>query len=133
MKFIDILFENNQITFQKKCEITIINDFGESVIIDCEVPSTEEEKSTGLMYRDNLCDNCGLFYDYVDSGFWMKNVNFPIEMIFVNGNEIVDIVIAHANDETIIHPSKPSNGNIEVNKGFCENNDISVGNTFYIS
>ncbi len=59
--------------------------------------------------------------------------NIPIEMIFVNGNEIVDIVIAHANDETIIHPSKPSNGNIEVNKGFCENNDISVGNTFYIS
>ncbi len=133
MKFIDILFENNQITFQKKCEITIINDFGESVIIDYEVPSTEEEKSTGLMYRDNLCDNCGLFYDYVDSGFWMKNVKFPIEMIFVNGSEIVDIVIAHANDETIIHPSKPSDGNIEVNKGFCENNDISVGNTFYIS
>jgi uncharacterized membrane protein (UPF0127 family) len=63
----------------------------------------------------------------------MKNVNFPIEMIFVNGDTIVDIKSAYPNDISIIKPSEFSDGNIEVNEGFCENNNISIGNTFYKS
>jgi uncharacterized membrane protein (UPF0127 family) len=54
-------------------------------------------------------------------------------MIFVNEDTIVDIITAYPNDETIIKPSGFSDGNIEVNVGFCEDNDISIGNTFYKS
>ena len=133
MKLLDIISEDTQIPFKSKCQITITNVNGEEINIDCEIPNTEEEKVTGLMYRDDLCQNCGMFYDYVGSGFWMKNVNFPIDMIFVNGDTIVDIITAYPNDETIIKPSEFSDGNIEVNVGFCEDNDISIGNTFYKS
>jgi len=133
MKLLDIISEDTQIPFKTKCEIFITNNNGEKVNIDCEMPTTEEEKVTGLMYRDNLCQNCGMYYDYVGSGFWMKNVNFPIDMKFVNKDTIVDIITAYPNDETIIKPSEFSDGNIEVNVGFCEDNDISIGNTFYKS
>jgi hypothetical protein len=133
MKLLDIISEDTQIPFKNKCLITITNNNGEEIDVECEVPSTEEEKVTGLMYRDNLCQNCGMYYDYVSSGFWMKNVNFPIEMIFVNGDTIVDIKSAYPNDISIIKPSEFSDGNIEVNEGFCENNNISIGNTFYKS
>jgi uncharacterized membrane protein (UPF0127 family) len=133
MKLLDIISEDTQIPFKNKCLITITNNNGEEIDVECEVPSTEEEKVTGLMYRDNLCQNCGMYYDYVSSGFWMKNVNFPIEMIFVNGDTIVDIKSAYPNDTSIIKPSEFSDGNIEVNEGFCENNNISIGNTFYKS
>ena len=85
------------------------------------------------MFRDSLCDNCGMFYDYVDGGFWMKNVNFPIEMVFINGDKIVDIQKALPHDETSIQPSVESDGNLEVNEGFCESNNISVGNKVYRS
>lgn len=133
MKLLDIISEDTQIPFKNKCLITITNNNGEEIDVECEVPTTEEEKVTGLMYRDNLCQNCGMYYDYVSSGFWMKNVKFPIEMIFVNGDTIVDIKNAYPNDISIIKPSEFSDGNIEVNEGFCENNNISIGNTFYKS
>ena len=133
MKLLDLLLENVSVPFKESCVLTITNSDGEEVVINCEVPSTDEEKMTGLMYRDSLCDNCGMFYDYVDGGFWMKNVNFPIEMIFINDNQIVDIKKANAQDETTIYPSVESNGNLEVNDGFCESNNISIGNKVHKS
>jgi uncharacterized membrane protein (UPF0127 family) len=133
MKLLDLLLENVTVPFKEQCVIKITNSNGKEVVVDCEVPTTDEEKMTGLMYRDNLCDNCGMFYDYVDGGFWMKNVNFPIEMVFINGDEIVDIKKAFADDETTIYPSVESSGNLEVNDGFCESNNISVGNKIYRS
>ena len=133
MKLLDLLLENVSVPFKESCVLTITNSDGDEVVVNCEVPSTDEEKMTGLMYRDSLCDNCGMFYDYVDGGFWMKNVNFPIEMIFINDNQIVDIKKANAQDETTIYPSIESNGNLEVNDGFCESNNISIGNKVYKS
>ena len=133
MKLIDILSESTTIPFKNRCVITFINNNEETIDVSCEIPSTEEEKVTGLMYRDNLCENCGMYYDYVESGFWMKNVNFPIEMIFVKDGVIVDIKDGLPNDETIISPSETSDGNIEVNKGFCGKNNISIGNSYYKS
>jgi uncharacterized membrane protein (UPF0127 family) len=65
MKLLDIISEDTQIPFKNKCLITITNNNGEEIDVECEVPSTEEEKVTGLMYRDNLCQNCGMYYDYV--------------------------------------------------------------------
>ena len=133
MKLLDLLLENVTVPFKESCVLTITNSNGEEVIVNCEVPSTDEEKMTGLMYRDSLCDNCGMFYDYVDGGFWMKNVNFPIEMIFINDDQIVDIKKANAQDKTTIYPSVESNGNLEVNDGFCESNNISIGDKVYKS
>jgi uncharacterized membrane protein (UPF0127 family) len=133
MKFLDILSENTNISFKNKCNITIINSKGKEITVDCEIPKTQEEKSIGLMYRDNLCDNCGMFYDEVNSGFWMKNVKFPLDMIFAKNGIIVDIKKALPNDPTIISPSEDSDWNLEVNEGFCEKNNISLGDKIYRS
>jgi len=133
MKLLDILLEDVEVPFKKKCVMNITNNDGETISVDCEVPTTEEEKSTGLMYRDSLDDNSGIFYDYVDGGFWMDNVNFSIEMVFINDDEIVDIKKAKAYDKKSISPSVESNGNLEVNDGFCSDNNISIGNKVYRS
>lgn len=135
MKLLNLLLENVKVPFKEKCTIGITNNDGKTVTVKCEVPSTDEEKMVGLMYRqkDELCDNCGMFYDYVDGGFWMDNVKFPIEMVFINGDKIVDIKKAKAYDKTSIRPSVEANSNLEVNDGFCEDNNISIGNTIYRS
>jgi uncharacterized membrane protein (UPF0127 family) len=133
MKLLDILLENIKIPFKEKCVIDITNNDGEVISVDCEIPTTEEEKSAGLMYRDSLGKNSGMFYDYVDGGFWMDNVKFPIDMIFINDDEIVDIKKAKSYDKTSIFSSVESNGNLEVNGGFCKNNNISIGNEIYRS
>jgi uncharacterized membrane protein (UPF0127 family) len=113
--------------------LTVINNEGSKIIVNCEVPTTDEEKMTGLMYRENLCDKCGMFFENIDGGFWMKNVKFPLDMIFINGNKIVDIKYAKSNDDTTIYPSTESTGNLEVNGGFCEKYNISIGNEIYKS
>ena len=133
MKLLELYLESINIPFKNKCKITIKNIKGKKIIVDCEIPTTEEEKMQGLMYRENLCDNCGMFFEKVEGGFWMKNVNFPLEMIFIKNNKIVDIKNALPNDETIIVPSVDSDSNLEVKNGFCESNNISIGDEVYKS
>lgn len=133
MKLLDILTENVKVPFNEKCTISILNVNGEEIVVNCEVPTTEEERMTGLMYREDLCEKCGMFFDSVDGGFWMKNVNIPLEMIFIKGKQIVDIIKAKPNDQTTITPSMDCDYNLEVNDGFCGKYNITVGDRIYKS
>ena len=91
---------------------------GEEIPIHCEIPITPEEKAQGLMYRDTLGKNNGMYYDNIDNGFWMKDVKIPLEMIFIEDDEISEIITALPEDTTNIQPSLPANANLEVNEGF---------------
>ena len=133
MKLNEILLESLGIPFPNKCKITIINSEGEEIYVNCEIPSNREEIAQGLMYRDKLGENSGMFFDSVDNGFWMKNVDIPLEMIFIDGDEISEILPANPNDTTNISNSLPADSNLEVNQGFCKNNGISVGDKIYKS
>ena len=133
MKLNDILMETLGIPFTTRCTITIINDMGEEIPVECETPITPEEKAQGLMYRDSLGKNNGMYYDNIDNGFWMKDVKIPLEMIFIDDDEISEIVTALPEDTTNIQPSLPATANLEVNKDFCWKNNIGVGDKIYRS
>ncbi len=48
----------------------------------------------GLSNRESLCPDCGmlfLFSEKKDRHFVMRNMNFPIDIIFISNNEIVNI------------------------------------------
>ena len=83
---------------QNKCNFTIINSNDEEIAVNCEAPSNQEERAQGLMYRDELGENDGMFYDSINGGFWMKDVEIPLEMIFINGDEISEILPANPLD-----------------------------------
>lgn len=58
------------------------------------VVTTEEEKEKGLMGIEELPDNEGMLFDYSDEpqaelSFWMKNVDIPLDIIFINQDGIV--------------------------------------------
>ena len=58
------------------------------------VATTEEEKEKGLMGIEELPDNEGMLFDYSDEpqaelSFWMKNVDIPLDIIFINQDGIV--------------------------------------------
>jgi uncharacterized membrane protein (UPF0127 family) len=133
MKLFDIITEEVSIPFENRCTMVITNSKGEEIKVDCEVPTTEEEKALGLMNRDSLGDNNGMYYDYVDGGFWMKDVSIPLEMIFSKDGKIVEIVKAKPYDESNISPSVEADSNLEVNDGFSEKNNIRVGDSIYRS
>lgn len=130
LKLLDILKESIGIVpfpFQNTKTISIINDNGENISVNCELAQTTEEKSQGLLHRDELCNDCGVLFDSDGAGgYHMVGMEFPIEMVFINDNRIVDIIKANPGDENIT-PNKQYTHNLEVNDGFCVENGITVG------
>ena len=61
---------------------------------------TEIETTRGLMFRDNLCDKCGMFFEFEDENyrrFWMKNTLVDLDIIFIDqSGQIINIASAKA-------------------------------------
>lgn len=52
-----------------------------------EVMRTVEERQKGLMHRDDLPEGKGMLFVFEqpqELSFWMKNVKFPIDIVFFN-------------------------------------------------
>ncbi len=114
--------------FPNRKTISIINNEGKNVDVDCELAQTPEEKKQGLLYRDGIEDNCGVLFDSDrNSAYHMIDMGFPIEMIFINGGQIVEIIKAQPGQKNIV-PEDSFAMNLEVKDGFCKQNNISVGN-----
>jgi len=60
-----------------------------------EKVETAELRKQGLSDRESLCENCGMLFVFPESGyypFWMKDMNFDIDIIYMDENmKIVDI------------------------------------------
>tara|TARA_B110000211_G_scaffold234185_1_gene302771 strand:- start:413 stop:820 length:408 start_codon:yes stop_codon:yes gene_type:complete len=129
IKFLNILKEGViDYPFKNTRKLTIINDEGKKVDVQCELAQKPEEKQQGLLHRYSLCDNCGVLFDSDrNSGYHMVDMKFPIEMIFINGGQVVEIISAGIDEENI-SPTDSFSMNLEVNDGFSKKNNISVGN-----
>ncbi|MEO6841688.1 MAG: DUF192 domain-containing protein [Bradyrhizobium sp.] len=54
-----------------------------------EMATTEEEKTTGLMYRKELADGKGMLFDFSpeqEVSMWMKNTYISLDMIFIRAD-----------------------------------------------
>lgn len=63
-------------------------------VIRLEVAETPQQQAIGLMARETLPDDRGMLFPFDPprpARFWMKNVLFPLDMVFVQGGEIIDI------------------------------------------
>ncbi|MGY8665585.1 DUF192 domain-containing protein [Bradyrhizobium sp. UFLA05-109] len=55
-------------------------------VFSVEMATTEEEKTTGLMYRKELADGKGMLFDFSpeqEVSMWMKNTYISLDMIFI--------------------------------------------------
>ena len=93
-------------------------------------------RSLGLMNYFSLDEDSGMLFVFESSGnyrFWMKNMKFAIDMIWVNEKrDIVEIVrrVPPCEDDDVC----PGYGGnevaryvIEVVAGFCDTYDVAVG------
>src|ERR1700730_8465965 len=58
-------------------------------VFSVEMATTEEEKTTGLMYRKELADGKGMLFDFSpeqEVSMWMKNTYIPLDMIFIRAD-----------------------------------------------
>jgi uncharacterized membrane protein (UPF0127 family) len=107
--------------------------------IPVEIADEEPERSIGLAKYDTLAENEGMLFVFgakTPVHFWMKNMKFAIDMIFIADNKIVSISENAAPEPGVADsglklysPTEPVNYVLEVNAGFVEKNNIKIGDS----
>jgi len=132
-----ILFTKNYLNktsffFLKKTPTAIINNQA----FELRVANTQKEKEIGLSETRNLPQDHGMIFLFERSdyySFWMKNMTIPLDIIYINKDEIVTIqnnVQPPKNpiENPIIYiPSKPSDKVLEINAGLSEKYNFKNG------
>ena len=106
--------------------------------IRTEVVDTVKNRSLGLSGRANLGENGGMLFVFEkpqNYEFWMKDMNFPIDIIWIGEDEIIKKISHQITPET--YPETFSAGEpikfvLEVNAGFSEKNEIATGDSVVI-
>jgi len=78
------------------------------VKVDAEVADTDAARRKGLSKRAELPEGCGMFFD-TPGPFWMKDVNMPLDVIFMSkSGSVLDFCTMEAEDPCIEN-GKPVN------------------------
>lgn len=104
-----------------------------NVVIPVSTAFTRAEQTRGLSGREYLPENEGLLFIFSKPdlyGFWMKEMKFPIDIVWINENSEV-VYIARAVQPSsfpeIFKPNEKSLYVLEVNAGFTAQHAINVG------
>lgn len=77
-----------------------------------EIADTDETRAAGLSKRASLAEGRGMFFDRAGS-YWMKDVNFPLDLTFVTKEgEVLETVSMPVDKGGVFHYS-PSIANAE--------------------
>ncbi|MFH0923444.1 MAG: DUF192 domain-containing protein [Candidatus Falkowbacteria bacterium] len=102
--------------------------------IKIEIADTPELRYQGLSNKEKLCADCGMLFVFPNKEmktFVMRDMNFPIDIIYINDDKIVEInknAPSEGSDPVMRYSSDlPANYVLEVNSGFCEENKIEIG------
>ena len=109
-------------------------------VIWAEIVDTPELREKGLSGRKNLDTDEGLLFIFEEKEiypFWMKDMNFPLDMIWIEDDKIIDIsknVPMPEADKSLplFQPQSAVNKVLEVNAGYCDANNVKIGDIIEI-
>ncbi len=104
--------------------------------INAEIADTPEKRERGLMYREGLKKDEGMLFVFPEENyysFWMKNMKFPIDIIWIDG----DYRIVHMERDAqpcldlcrSYSPKEKAKYVLEVEVNFTARNSIGVNST----
>ncbi len=106
----------------------------DGIKVNAEVANNFAKQAVGLMFREKLGKNDGMIFVFGKEDyhkFWMMNVKFPLDFIWISGNKTVVDVTENAQPCLINCTSFTSKGKaqyvLELNTGFVKENKIKVG------
>lgn len=102
-----------------------------AVTVAAELALTDKKRQQGLMYRRSMAPDAGMLFFWEAPQqivMWMKNTYIPLDMIYINGQEVVGIIeAANTRDTTPLTIPAPADKVLEVNLGFSEARGIEKG------
>ncbi|OGH09594.1 MAG: hypothetical protein A2152_03825 [Candidatus Levybacteria bacterium RBG_16_35_6] len=106
--------------------------------IELFIARSQKDKEIGLSSYKNLPNNQGMLFPFGKPGyysFWMKNMKFPIDIIYLNNNKVVTIYenvkvpTASEGSPPIYNPTAPSDTVLEINAGLSKKYNLKTGDT----
>jgi uncharacterized membrane protein (UPF0127 family) len=101
-------------------------------VIKVEIAANDASREIGLMYRKSLGANDGMLFVFKQpshQGFWMKNTEIPLDMIFAGASGKIVGIVADATpySEKLLSVAADSQYVLEVNGGFAKSHHIAAG------
>lgn len=108
------------------------NSSGKSPEITVEIADTEMSRQHGLMFRRELCENCGMLFIFPDEdfrAFWMKDTYLSLDIIFIRADgEVINVVQGTTPFSTRkVLSTAPAKYVLEVKAGDAEKYGIAPG------
>lgn len=131
--FVIIFVSISFLYFNKEKEIKIVKIAGQDIKVDLAITQQQEEK--GLSGREGLAEDKGMLFIFERPfvyGFWMKDMLFPIDIIWINEHQQVVYIKENASPEAypeIYTPKENAKYVLEVKTGFARKNNLKIGDT----
>ncbi len=105
-----------------------------------ETAQTPKQWEKGLSDRDGLTGIDGMLFifpQYHVPVFWMKDMHFPLDMIWLSNGLVVDITrnapVGTSDKLPTYSPRQPINMVLEVDAGWTEANGVNIGDTLILN
>ncbi len=110
-----------------------------TVRVHVDVAATDLTREQGLSGKEGLSPNQGMWFIFPTSDayiFWMKDMLFPIDIIWVNEGKIVDLAANVPPPADLppgplprYQPAEPADRVLEVSAGFAQRHGLKVGDS----
>lgn len=143
-KFITLCLIIVLITISTGCFAFTANEDNYAIIgnrkVFLKIADTPEKQYQGLMYVKQMPENYGMIFLFDRAeprSFWMKNVEIPIDIIFLRNRKIINIhrnvQPNNRNKNRLYRSAYKSDCAIEVNAGFCDKYNVRPGDFVLLS
>jgi uncharacterized membrane protein (UPF0127 family) len=107
-----------------------------SLVLVADIAATDEQRTKGLSVKDSLAENEAMLFVFdneAEHTFWMKDMKFPIDIIWIDINKTVVHIernLQPCSSELLCPAYKPIDDSLYVLEtvgGFAEKHDIAKG------
>lgn len=124
-------WQDNDSGIENNVDVICLDLEGEC-IVELDVADTYEARRMGLSGRESMAENQGMLFIFDEPGlqcFWMKDMNFDIDMIWLDASKTVTKIDKNVAKET--YPDNFCQDDVmyvvEVVSGWADKNSVKIG------
>jgi uncharacterized membrane protein (UPF0127 family) len=125
-------FEKNHLSVLKANPSAIIKDH----VFSIDIAKTPHDKESGLSIKNSIGENYGMYFPFETAdyyAFWMKNMKFPIDIIFLRDNRVVSIFsniqppLSNSDKTPVYQTKEKANAALEIAAGLSQKLGLKKG------
>ena len=127
------------ITFTQEAEAYLVKTSGDTIQhLQLEIADDDYQRETGLMYRNSMEQDQGMLFIFEKEeprGFYMKNTNIPLDLIFLDSENRIVSISKNAKPKSLetIPSEEPAQYVLEVNAGLSDQWNLTVGDSLILN